>query len=66
MRYPLSAQAPEMYVLLIAAFDEGNFPSEVLGEKAAFVKRFGIHGDYWTKADEPARTSLASAFSKTI
>jgi TolA-binding protein len=56
--YPLSAQAPEMYVLLIAAFDEGNFPSEVLTEKAAFVKRFGIRGDYWIKADDAAREPL--------
>lgn len=56
--YPLSTQAPEMYVLLIAAFEEGNFPTEVLSEKAAFVKRFGIHGDYWAKASEPAREPL--------
>ncbi|MDB6063114.1 MAG: hypothetical protein JWM78_3217 [Verrucomicrobiaceae bacterium] len=56
--YPLSAQAPEMYVLLIAAFDEGNFPSEVLSEKAAFVKRFGIHGDYWAQANDAAREPL--------
>ncbi|HSB97673.1 MAG TPA: tetratricopeptide repeat protein, partial [Spongiibacteraceae bacterium] len=53
--YPLSATAPDMYVLLIAAFDEGNFPSEVLAEKGAFCRRYGIHSDYWAKADESAR-----------
>ena len=58
--YPLSAQAPEMYVLLIGAFEDGNFPTEVLAEKAAFVKRFGIHGDYWAKAGDAARAPLRS------
>src|SRR5690606_3205554 len=56
--YPLSAQAPAMYVLLIAAFDEGNFPSQVLAEKAAFGKRFGIRGDYWASVDDSARAAL--------
>lgn len=56
--YPHSTAAPTLYVLLIAAFDEGNFPSEVLVEKGAFVQRYGIHGDYWTQADDAARAPV--------
>ena len=56
--YPLSAEAPPMYVALINAYDEGNFPGEVLNEKGAFVKRFGIRGDYWAKTDDTAHAIL--------
>lgn len=56
--YPLTAEAPVMYVALIGAFEEGNFPSEVLTEKGAFVKRYGLHGDYWPKTDDSAHLAL--------
>jgi len=56
--YPTSAESPKMYVLVIGAFNEGNFPSEVLAEKAEFVKRYGIRGTYWAGADETARAAL--------
>lgn len=56
--YPLSAPAPDMYVALIAAYVEGNFPSEVLVEKGEYVKRYGIHSPYWAQAGEPARAQL--------
>lgn len=56
--HPLSPEAPAMYVLVIAAYNEGNFPSEVLAEKGEFIKRYGIHSAYWAQADEPARTVL--------
>lgn len=64
--YPFSVQAPSMYVLVIAAFNEGNFPSEVLAEKGAYVKRFGIRGDYWACADEPAREALRPALKEYL
>ncbi|HEY3699494.1 MAG TPA: tetratricopeptide repeat protein [Spongiibacteraceae bacterium] len=56
--YPLSSESPQMYVFVIAAYNEGNFPSEVLNEKGEFIKRYGIHSEYWAKTDEPTRTAL--------
>ncbi len=56
--YPLSPQAPAMYVDSIAAYDEGNFPSEVLAEKGAFVKRYGIHSDYFAQSSDDARAPI--------
>ncbi len=56
--HPLSPLAPSMYVSVIAAYGEGNFPSEVLAEKGEFIKRYGIHSAYWAQADAPARTAL--------
>jgi outer membrane protein assembly factor BamD (BamD/ComL family) len=56
--HPLSPVAPSMYVLVIAAYNEGNFPSEVLTEKGEFIKRYGIHSAYWAQADEPTHTAL--------
>lgn len=56
--HPLSPDAPSMYVLVIAAYNEGNFPSEVLTEKGEFIKRYGIHSAYWAQANEPTRTAL--------
>jgi tetratricopeptide (TPR) repeat protein len=60
--HPLDAGSPTMYVLLIGAFDDGNFPSEVLAEKGEFCRRYGIRGDYWKNADaakrEPVQAQL--------
>jgi outer membrane protein assembly factor BamD (BamD/ComL family) len=60
--HPLDGAAPAMYVLLIGAFEEGNFPSEVLAEKGEFCRRYGIRSDYWKQADaaqrEPVRAQL--------
>lgn len=55
---PLSPDAPSMYVLVIAAYNEGNFPSEVLSEKGEFIQRYGIRSAYWAQADESARSAL--------
>jgi TolA-binding protein len=56
--HALDGDAPAMYVLLIGAFEEGNFPSEVLAEKGEFCKRYGIRGDYWKHADAEQRESV--------
>ncbi|MET0379629.1 MAG: tetratricopeptide repeat protein, partial [Spongiibacteraceae bacterium] len=61
--HPLAPEAPAMYVHLIDAYAEGNFPSEVLAQKATFIKLYGVHGTYqggdsWTRLDEPARESV--------
>ena len=61
--HPQAPEAPAMYVQLIDAYNEGNFPSEVLAQKAEFTKLYGIHGSYqsgqgWSKLDEPAREQV--------
>lgn len=56
--HPLDGAAPGMYVLLIGAFEEGNFPSEVLAEKGEFCKRYGIRGEYWKHAEAEQREPL--------
>jgi TolA-binding protein len=66
--HPFAPEAPAMYVQLIDAYAEGNFPSEVLAQKAAFIKLYGIHGAYpyiegqkavsWNKLDEPGREKV--------
>ena len=61
--HPLAPEAPGMYVQLIDAYAEGNFPSEVLLQKATFVNLYGIRGDYqhsetWKNLDEPARETV--------
>ncbi len=61
--HPLAPEAPAMYVHLIDAYAEGNFPSEVLAQKAAFIKLYGVHGDYqrgesWSSLGETGRESV--------
>lgn len=46
--HPQAVEAPAMYVLLINAYAEGNFPSEVLAQKSVFIKLYGMRGDYQT------------------
>lgn len=42
-------QAPIFAVKQIDAYILGNFPTLVLPAKEAFVLRYGVAGDYWTK-----------------
>lgn len=58
--HPLDDVAPAMYVLLIGAFEEGNFPSEVLVEKSEFCRRYGIRSDYWKQADSAQREPVGA------
>ncbi|MDZ7923542.1 MAG: tetratricopeptide repeat protein [Marinagarivorans sp.] len=46
-RYPNSDFSPELAVKAIAVFMQGNFPSEVLPAKEAYIQRFGLNSGYW-------------------
>lgn len=48
-RYPNSALAPAFSILAIEAFEQGNFPSELLPAKQDFVQRYGINSAYWAE-----------------
>lgn len=56
--YPGSDYAPGFSVKLIAVYQQGNFPSEIIPAKQDFVRSYGIHSKYWEQRDEVARTGL--------
>lgn len=56
--YPDSDYALEFSVLLIGVYQAGSFPSEILPAKEAFVRRYGIHSQYWSASDEAAHQQL--------
>lgn len=69
--HPFAPEAPDMYVHLIDAYAEGNFPSEVLAQKAAFVHLYGIHGDYqrgegWKRLDANAQESVRATLKNFL
>ncbi len=43
--------APEMQILVIQAFEAGDFPALVLEGKTEYVERFGSRSDYWQSHD---------------
>lgn len=45
--YPMHKEAPQMQSEILQAYNDGGFPSLVLPGKIDYVKRFGIHSDYW-------------------
>ncbi len=56
--YPDHKEAPQMQSEVLQAYLDGGFPSLVLPGKIDYVKRFGIHSDYWKKyvdASSPTR-----------
>ncbi|MDQ2076649.1 tetratricopeptide repeat protein [Marinimicrobium sp. ABcell2] len=50
-RNPRSDLAPDFSVREIETYERGNFPSLVLPAKEAFVRRYGLHSDYWRERD---------------
>ena len=59
-RYPQSREAPHMHVRAVEILQQGNFPSEVIPAKRAFVTRYGIRSQYWAAADDGQREQLKS------
>ena len=45
--YPMHKEAPKMQSAILQAYHDGGFPSLVLPGKIAYVKRFGIHSEFW-------------------
>ncbi len=54
-KHPLHPQAPSLSSKKIAVFAKGGFPSLVLGEKQAFVQRYGVFSSYWKQATPEIR-----------
>ena len=57
-RYPQSHEAPQMHVRAVEILQQGNFPSEVIPAKRAFVARYGVRSAYWQNADDNTRGLL--------
>ncbi len=47
--YPFHKEAPIMQSDILQAYQDGGFPSMVLPGKIDYVKRFGIHSEYWKR-----------------
>lgn len=54
-KHPLHPKAPALSSKKIEVFAKGGFPSLVLGEKQAFVQRYGVFSDYWKQATPEIR-----------
>lgn len=50
---PLHPRAPELYLQAIAALEAGEFGSQVLLARQAYVDRFGLDQPYWRAQGEP-------------
>lgn len=54
-KHPLHPKAPALSSKKIEVFAKGGFPSLVLGEKQAFVQRYGVFSSYWKQATPDIR-----------
>lgn len=63
--YPDNPKAPGFSSRHIEAYQQGGFPSLVIPAKVAFIERYGIHGNYWTRHPE-MRQTYASALRNHI
>jgi len=53
--YPTHKEAPLLQTEILQTYSDGGFPSLIVPGKIAYVKRFGIHSDYWKEyVDENA------------
>jgi cellulose synthase operon protein C len=52
---PLDPRAPSAHLGMIDTLVEADFPSEVRPTKAAFVRRYGIHSEFWQVHDAAVR-----------
>jgi len=57
---PYHAKAPLLQVEVIEAFKQGGFPSLVLDGKRAFVKRYGMEGEFWVRNPRESNPKVAA------
>ena len=57
-QYPRHDLAPTYSGKRISAFEQGDFPSEVLKEKEDYVSRYGIRSRFWTDKTEVVRNQI--------
>jgi TolA-binding protein len=65
-RYPNHERAPNSYLKMIKAFQQGRFASKVLETKEKFVTLFGIKSNYWSGADQQTRSRLRPHIQKHL
>ena len=53
--HPDSNHSPKFSLRAIESYELGNFPSEILPAKRAYVKNYGINSSYWHARDESQR-----------
>ena len=53
----LDARAPAAHVGMIETLVRAGFPSEIRTKKTQFVKRYGVHSEFWSVHDEATRAS---------
>ena len=59
-RDPLHPMAPLLKVEVIAAYEQGGFPSLVLAGKKGFVERYGMDGDFWLRHAPAENTAVVA------
>ncbi len=65
-RYPDHEQAPNSYLKMIKAYQQGKFASRVLETKEQFVTLFGVQSDYWNSTDDAGRARLRPHVQKHL
>ncbi|UHQ53771.1 MULTISPECIES: tetratricopeptide repeat protein [Microbulbifer] len=58
--YPGSAEAPALHLRAIETLQQAGLDAEVMPAKREFVRRYGIHSDYWQAADDTQREQLGA------
>jgi TolA-binding protein len=56
---PLHPRAPLLQVEVVEAYEQGGFPTLVLDGKKAYVERYAMDGDFWTR--NPVEANAAAA-----
>jgi len=57
---PYHPKAPLLQVEVIEAYKQGGFPSLVLEGKKAFVDRYGMDGEFWTRNPPDENAAVAA------
>ena len=61
---PADVFSPEMQILVVEAFEAGDFPALVLESKVAYVELFGADSGYWNNRDWSA-SRIATDYLRT-
>ncbi len=56
--YPNSDYSPQFSASIIAVYDVGDFPSQLLPAKEDFINNYGIRSQFWAQRTEEARDIL--------
>jgi len=65
-QYPNHERAPDSYLKMIDAYQQGRFASKVLETKEKFVALFGVTSNYWGRSNEQVRSRLRPHIQKHL